>query len=154
MCNFVLFLRFKSLFLNGYLTSLPWGIVNLGVKFFNVTSIMFALSASDLYHWTRFQISVFLLTYLHHHVCVCWWGYICRECYVLKWCLCVLSFTTYFSLVSLYVVSLMIVVYKLFENRIEQKKKKKRRVKLVFYRICTHILMTTNDKRRLSVLDT
>lgn len=36
MCNF----HFKSLFLNGYLTSLPWGLVNLGVKFFNVTSII------------------------------------------------------------------------------------------------------------------
>jgi len=92
----VILFCFKSLLLNGYLTSLPWGLVNPGVKFSNVTSIMFALSATDLHHWTRFQISVFfLLTYLHH---VCVWGYICRECYGEVMSVCTLFYYILFFL--------------------------------------------------------
>jgi hypothetical protein len=103
----VILFRFKSLLLNGYLTSLPWGLVNPGVKFSNVTSIMFALSATDL---TFSNIRFFFLTYLHH-VCVCVRIYMPR---MLWWSdVCVYSL----SLVSLYVVILMIAVHKLFENR-------------------------------------
>ncbi len=106
----VILFCFKSLLLNGYLTSLPWGLVNPGVKFSNVTSIMFALSATDLHHWTRFQISVFFS--LHTCImCVCVRIYMPR---MLWWSdVCVYSL----SLVSLYVVILMIAVHKLFENR-------------------------------------
>jgi len=97
----VILFCFKSLLLNGYLTSLPWGLVNPGVKFSNVTSIMFALSATDLHHWTRFQISVFFLTYLHH-VCVFVCEYIyAEECYAEVMSVCTLSlFLSFLSMWS------------------------------------------------------
>jgi len=95
----VILFCFKSLLLNGYLTSLPWGLVNPGVKFSNVTSIMFALSATDLHHWTRFQISVFF--FLHTCImCVC--EDIYAENVMVKWCLCVLSLSLFLSFLSMW----------------------------------------------------
>jgi hypothetical protein len=129
LCNFV-FLRFKSLLLNGYLTSLPWGIVNPGVKFFNVTSIMFALSASDLHHWTRFQISVFFSYIPAACVCVCVCLYVriyiyiyAEKCYgeVMSVCTLFYYILFFFSFLSMWSVWWLLYIN---YSRIERKKKK------------------------------
>ncbi len=122
MCNF----RFKSLILNGYLTSLPWGIVNLGVKFFNVRSIIFrsvGIWPLSLNTFSNIRFS----SYIPASCRVLVWGYICRECYMLKWCLCVLSFTAYFSFFFSFL-SMWSVWWLLYINysRIERKKERER----------------------------
>ena len=88
-----------SLLLNGYLTSLPKGMVITGVKFFNVTSIMFRSSATHPFEIIEHVFKYPFLLPSRCPVRACG-GEIFgqKECTMVKWCRCVLSFTTYFSL--------------------------------------------------------
>ena len=134
-------------------------MVNAGVKFFNVTSIMLSQSATHPNHWTRFQISALLLPW-----CVCVYGYVrIYRARMLWWSdVCVYSHLLHTSLSPAFSFSLslslaMWSVRQLLNINYWRKEEKRRRESDEwnwFFIVCTRILMTTNDKRRLSVLDT